>query len=280
MILKDIASFKNRFKITLTITLQLIGWSIYWLFLTFINVKYYSAKNWSIPLLLLWATIFTLCGMFLFFLLTRIYDLLLKKKMGYIPLFFFTIVLSFIGAYIWGLFETIISWVINPWIDNMNIAWDINSRGTFSLTFIVAFFSILYYFSKIMEQSNVQENVLTVKYEIKQDLNTTITVYFKNNIVLLPLKNIKKISIDGNYSRILDNKNMKYELKQSLKNWETELPENCFIRIHRSTIINKNYIEKIEPWHNYTYKIYLNNSDEPEDVSRRYAAIIKKSLNL
>ena len=107
-----------------------------------------------------------------------------------------------------------------------------------------------------------------------------IKVFLKNDIVLLSVKNIVKISINGNYSIIVDNKNIKYELKKPLVKWENDLPKNTFLRIHRSTIINKNYIEKIEPCHNYTYRIKLNNSEISEEVSRRYAMLIRKELNL
>ena len=271
---------KMRYRITLSISLQIIGWFIYWLFLTIINLKYFNSDKFTKPILILWAILFTLCGISIFYLLTKIYRYLIKKKTKTIKVVALIIISSFLGAYIWGPFEPIISWVIDPKITHLNITWDINTRGTFPLTFIMAFFSILYYFSKILEQSNVQENVLSVNAGEKADLNDTIAVNLKNDIVLLPLKNIKKISIDGNYSRIVDNNNVKYELKKSLKNWEGHLPKEVFLRIHRSTIINKGYIEKIEPWHNQTYRIRLTHIEEPENVSRRYAAFLKKEMNL
>jgi hypothetical protein len=267
-------------KIKKYIRLQLVGWSIYWLLLLTINILFFKNKDYDTPLLILWTILFTISGLFVFFFLTRFYTWLIKKNIDTTLTVTFIIILSFIGAYTWGLFEPIISWIINPKISQLDISWDINSRRTFPFTFVVAFFSILYYFSKLLEQSNTQKEIRSINNEENSNLNDTIAVYFKNDIVLLPYKNIVKISINGNYSTVVDNNNIKYQLKKALVKWENDLPKFTFLRIHRSTIINKHYIEKIEPWHNYTYRIKLNNSDIPEEVSRRCAIRIRKEVNL
>ncbi len=267
-------------KIKLPVQLQIVGWSIYWVLLLIINVFFFKKKDYNTFLVIVWTILFTICGLLVFYLLTKCYNYILRKNTAKVYAIILIILTSFIGAYIWGLFEPIISWLINPNILHLEITWDINSRRTFPFTFVVAFFSILYYFSKIIEQSKDQNKVESIKNEENVVSNETIAVYLKNDIVILSVKNIIKISIDGNYSRIVDNKNIKYELKKPLVKWENDLPKNTFIRIHRSTIININYIEKIEPWHNYTLRIKLQNIDEPEDVSRRYSALIKKDMNL
>lgn len=267
-------------KIKKHLRLQLVGWTIYWLLLLTINLLFFKKKDYGTPLLILWTILFTLSGLLVFYFLTKLYNWLIRKNIDTVLTVTFIIILSFIGAYAWGLFEPIISWIINPKINRLDISWDINSRRTFPFTFVVAFFSILYYFSKLLEQSNTLKETKSIDKEENSNLNDTISVYLKNDIVLLPVKNIVKISINGNYSSIVDNRNIKYELKKPLIKWENDLPKNTFLRIHRSTIINKNYIEKIEPWHNYTYRIRLNNSDIPEEVSRRYAMLIRRELNL
>jgi len=257
-------------KIKKHIRLQFVGWSIYWLLLLIINILFYNKKDYDTPLLILWTILFTFCGISVFYFLTKFYNWLIRKSIDTVLSVTFIITLSFVGA----------SWIINPNINQLDISWDINSRRTFPFTFVVAFFSILYYFSKLLEQSNTPKETKSIYKEENSNLNDTIKVYLKNDIVLLPVKNIVKISINGNYSSIVDSRNIKYELKKPLVKWENDLPKNTFLRIHRSTIINKNYIEKIEPWHNYTYRIRLNNSDIPEEVSRRCATSIKKEMNI
>lgn len=267
-------------KIRKHIRLQIVGWSIYWLLLLTINVLFFKKKDYGMPLLILWTILFAFCGLLVFYLLTKFYNWLINKNFDTVLSVIFIIAVSFFGAYTWGLFEPIISWIINPNINQLDISWDINSRRTFPFTFVVAFFSILYYFSKLLEQSNAQKETMRILKVENSNLNDTIPVYLKNDIVLLPVKNIVKISINGNYSSIIDNKKIKYDLKKPLVKWANDLPKNTFLRIHRSTIINRNYIDKIEPWHNYTYRIRLNNSDIAEEVSRRYAMLIRKELNL
>jgi DNA-binding LytR/AlgR family response regulator len=60
--------------------------------------------------------------------------------------------------------------------------------------------------------------------------------------------------------------------------WEKRLPEQYFCRIHRSTIINISMIEKIEPWYNQSYHVYIKGLMEPFTMSRRYFKTIKNKL--
>ncbi len=56
---------------------------------------------------------------------------------------------------------------------------------------------------------------------------------------------------------------------KSMKEWETRLPAQHFIRIHRSTIINMEFIGRVEEWFNYSFKVYLKGVEEPYVISRR-----------
>jgi len=60
--------------------------------------------------------------------------------------------------------------------------------------------------------------------------------------------------------------------------WENRLPEQFFTRIHRSTIVNMEYIEKVEDWFNKSYRVYLKGIEEPIIMSRRYAAKLKEKM--
>ena len=66
---------------------------------------------------------------------------------------------------------------------------------------------------------------------------------------------------------------------KSLKKWTSQLPEKKFVRIHRSCIANIEYIDRIEKWFNNTYRAYLKNKTEPLEMSRRYAADLKKRFD-
>lgn len=257
-----------------------VAWVIYWVLLVIINIFYFKSENYTKPLLLLWTILFTVCGITIFYLLSIIYSKLINARVKGVNIIVVFIVLSFVAAYIWSLFEPIISWVINPHISTLEIKWDIGSRGTFSQSFIMAFFSVCYYFSKKLEELAAENSIANNAPQETSSPQDMVTVYIKNDILLLPVSNIKMISVNGNYSVLLDHENSKYELKKTLKKWESELPSDSFKRIHRSTIINIYFIEKIEPWHNYSYRIKLKGIEQPENVSRRYAALLKKEMKL
>jgi DNA-binding LytR/AlgR family response regulator len=71
------------------------------------------------------------------------------------------------------------------------------------------------------------------------------------------------------YSKVFTSDGKKVIVRKMMKEWEKILPENLFIRIHRSTIINLDYVKKFEKWFNYSYRVFLEKVEEPFIVSRR-----------
>lgn len=101
-----------------------------------------------------------------------------------------------------------------------------------------------------------------------------------NGYQMIPLKDIKAIIADGDYSYLVSGQNKKNVLIKSLKEWETLLPSEYFNRIHRSTIINMNYVERIEKWFSNTCRIFLEDIEEPFIMSQRYTTAFKKSYRV
>ena len=91
----------------------------------------------------------------------------------------------------------------------------------------------------------------------------------------LKIASIVAVCAAGDYSEIIMADGTKSLVMKSLKEWEERLPEKHFVRIHRSTIINLEYIENIESWFNRSYRVYLRHIAEPFVVSRRYASQLK-----
>ncbi len=77
------------------------------------------------------------------------------------------------------------------------------------------------------------------------------------------------------YSEIFTLDGQKLLVRKALKEWEDRLPEKYFARIHRSTIINLDYIERLENWFQHSHQVYLRNVEKPFVISRRYAAKLK-----
>ncbi|MDE1205949.1 LytR/AlgR family response regulator transcription factor [Tenacibaculum larymnensis] len=74
---------------------------------------------------------------------------------------------------------------------------------------------------------------------------TKINIKSGNKIIFLERNNIKYISASGYYVEIFTTDNKKYLLRESLSSIIKRLNSNLFIRIHRSTIINSNFIDEI-----------------------------------
>jgi two-component system LytT family response regulator len=63
---------------------------------------------------------------------------------------------------------------------------------------------------------------------------------------------------------------------KSLREWEQRLPDRHFVRIHRSTIVNLEYVERLEPWSHASQLVYLRGVSEPLTMSRRFAARLRE----
>ena len=79
----------------------------------------------------------------------------------------------------------------------------------------------------------------------------------------------------GDYSEVFTTSGRRVLTSKPLKEWEERLPSKYFSRIHRSSIVNLECIDKIEPWFNRSYRVTLRNIAKPLTMSRRYAAQIK-----
>jgi two-component system LytT family response regulator len=94
----------------------------------------------------------------------------------------------------------------------------------------------------------------------------------------LKVNTILCVSAAGDYSEVLTSDGNKGLTHKSMKEWEARLPTQHFIRIHRSTIINMDFVERVEEWFNYSFRAYLKGIEEPLVISRRYAAKLKEKL--
>lgn len=91
---------------------------------------------------------------------------------------------------------------------------------------------------------------------------------------------IKCATAFGDYSNILMGNDDKIIVRKTLKSLWENLPDDLFVRIHHSTIINLNHVDKLVKMENHSYKVYLLNIKEPFTISRRYASKLKSLLSL
>ena len=106
-----------------------------------------------------------------------------------------------------------------------------------------------------------------------------LLVTLNSRLQFVKIKNIIYISAAGDYTEIKTTENQKGITLKSIKEWEARLPESMFVRIHRSTIVNLEFVDKIEEWFQKSYRIYLKTVEQPFDVSRRYTSKLKERFS-
>lgn len=97
---------------------------------------------------------------------------------------------------------------------------------------------------------------------------------------VIKISDIQVIEAEGSYSRIYLNRNGSFLYRKSLNAWEKSLDKSSFIRIHRSIIINLNFIEKMSKWTSGTYLVHICGIEKSFNISQRYASQIRSQLKL
>lgn len=123
-----------------------------------------------------------------------------------------------------------------------------------------------------MEQDQEAQPEKKLHYEDRLFIN------FDSHLQFLKISSILSIIAAGDYTQVMLNNSTNGLTLKSMKEWENRLPENYFCRIHRSTIINMEHIERLEEWFNYSYRVYIKGVKEPFLLSRRYVTKLKSKL--
>jgi len=114
----------------------------------------------------------------------------------------------------------------------------------------------------------------------KFSANHIILLSFETKLSFIRVSEINYIEAYGNYTKVSLFDGRLSITYNSIKNWELRLPEELFIQIHRSTIINLLNVTKIEKWANDTGRLYMKGNDQPFEVSRSYFFQIKKKYKM
>ncbi len=107
-----------------------------------------------------------------------------------------------------------------------------------------------------------------------------ILLGFDNKLSFIRINEINYIEAYGNYTKVHLNDGRLSVTYNSIKNWEARLPEELFIQIHRSSIINLQNVTRIEKWANDTGRLFMKGIDKPFEVSRNYFFQIKKKYKM
>jgi two-component system LytT family response regulator len=95
-----------------------------------------------------------------------------------------------------------------------------------------------------------------------------IPVRKAKEIRIVPSLTVAYVKSDGPYAELHTADGSKHLIRESMKALENQLDPSRFCRIHRSTIINLDFVESVEPNYNDRYVVRLV-TGERLDVSRR-----------
>lgn len=115
---------------------------------------------------------------------------------------------------------------------------------------------------------------------VKVDYNDRLMVTLRKSINFVKMSEIAAISASREYSYIYTNTGKEYLTSYNITEWENRLPDQHFCRIHRSTIINFDYISKITPNITGTAEVIMQNSNKSYIISRSYFKKIKHRYKL
>lgn len=129
-------------------------------------------------------------------------------------------------------------------------------------------------FQRAVEQIKMKANFSNLFDQLLQKVNTPkaylerILVNIGSRHFFLSLSEIHYISSDDKYIE-LHTKEKKYLIRETLSKLEQELDPGKFVRIHRSHLINLDYIQEMHPKSHGDYTVVMKNGDRLT-ISRRY----------
>jgi hypothetical protein len=124
----------------------------------------------------------------------------------------------------------------------------------------------------------IPEAAVTIsKKPVKVEIQDKITVKSGSNINIIPVSDLLYLQAEGDYV-ILYTASSRYIKEETMKHMEEQLPP-AFLRVHRSSIVNTNYISRIELYEKQHYKITLKTGQQLKASATGYK-ILKETLNL
>ncbi len=126
--------------------------------------------------------------------------------------------------------------------------------------------------------SPVQTDQLLEGIKAKEEKINRIPVRSGSKIHVLKLEEVKFIEAQDDYIKIHSTKGV-FLKQQTMKHMESNLPDDIFVRIHRSYILNINFLGQLEIYDRYGYTaVTTDNNKLP--VSRQGASKLKKAIQM
>jgi two-component system LytT family response regulator len=122
------------------------------------------------------------------------------------------------------------------------------------------------------------ENLVKTLEEVHSEKLQRIAVKSRHKVSVIPVDDVIYLEAEGDYVMIhtKDNKHLK---EKTMKYFETHLDPERFIRVHRSFIVNADYILRLELYDKESYRVMLKNGAIIKASSTGYK-LLKEKLQL
>ncbi len=129
---------------------------------------------------------------------------------------------------------------------------------------------------KTSEVGDLEELLRSIRSEGKGSFDSHIFVQKSEKLFNLPVEEIIFLEASGDYT-VITTKNDQFVSSSGIGKLEEILNPDTFIRVHRSTIINLNFLKEIERHFNGGMVVKMQNG-KSFPVSRTYAKLIRKKV--
>jgi two-component system response regulator LytT len=142
------------------------------------------------------------------------------------------------------------------------------------------------YLLKPYDEDQLKETVLRIEKKLRASLDGDsarpagkLGVEAEGEIYYLEPKDILYIYRDDKITRLVA-KSGEYEIKTPLKDLESRLQSYGFFRIHKSYLVNLEYITRMTPWFNGAFQLQVEGREEMLSVSRNYVKNLRMRLEI
>jgi len=133
---------------------------------------------------------------------------------------------------------------------------------------------------RLKEQVNSGLKVEKLIEKVKDESGTIERIFVKtgSRIDVIPISEIIRIEAQDDYAEIVT-KGKSYLKKETMNFLEKNLPHSNFIRVHRSSIINSDYMDKIEKYGKESYLVILKDGSRV-NVSKSRIKELRNTLGI
>ncbi|WJJ97355.1 LytR/AlgR family response regulator transcription factor [Algibacter luteus] len=160
----------------------------------------------------------------------------------------------------------------NPPAIIMTTAYSEYAVSSFELDTIVDYLVKPFSFDRFLKAINKAKERIEVPEIITEDQEETIFLNVDKTLHKIVLNKILYIESARNYITVVT-ENQRLSYIDSLKSWNTKLPERLFVQVHKSFIINSAFVSKISG-----NTIFINDNKIP--IGRTYKQSLLSKLGL